>query len=98
MPPNEPDNNRSAPDHSVTLHYIDKLFARSIALSTLGKRSLLVATVLSLILLGLSGGAVSAEEKISFQGVGLKVPFAVFMTGGAVVVSVLVIVRGVSAV
>jgi hypothetical protein len=96
MPPNEPDKNRSAPDPSVTLHYIDKLFARSIALSTLGKRSLLVATVLSLILLGLSGGAVSAEEKISFQGVGLKVPLAVFMTGGAVVVSVLVIVRGVS--
>jgi hypothetical protein len=84
---------QSAPDHGVVLHYIDKLFAANNALSTTSKRSGQVATVLSLILLGLSGGALSAQEKITFQGVGLRVPLAVFLTGGAVAVSVFVVVR-----
>jgi hypothetical protein len=82
---------QSAPDHGVVLHYIDKLFAANNALSTTSKRSGQVATVLSLILLGLSGGAISAQEKITYQGVGLRVPLAVFLTGGAIAVTTLIV-------
>jgi hypothetical protein len=89
--PNGPDNKENAPDQSVFLHYIDKLFATSNALSATAHRSILVATVLSLILLGLSGGAISAQEKITYQGVGLRVPLAVFLTGGAIAVTTLIV-------
>jgi hypothetical protein len=72
----------------ITLHYIDKLFEARQRLATGSQRFFVIATLLALIVLASSGGAVFTEGALSISGVGLRVPFTVFLTFGAVVVGI----------
>jgi excisionase family DNA binding protein len=74
----------SESDDQLTLHYLDKVYNSWQTVSS-GWRRLSFAMVLtSLLLLILSGGGASAEQKLTLSGIGLKLPFVVFLIAGAV--------------
>jgi membrane protein implicated in regulation of membrane protease activity len=74
----------------LTLNYIDKLYSSWHSVSNSIRRLGFVMVVLCLLLLILSAGAASAEQKLTLSGIGLKIPFVLFLVVGAV--SILVIV------
>jgi hypothetical protein len=76
------------PDDETIRHYIDKLFAAHLNLATANGRILIIMLVLSIVLLGVSGGVVSAEGKLAVAGFAVKVPLAVFLTSAAVFLGV----------
>jgi hypothetical protein len=78
----------------ITLHYIDKLFEARQRLASGAQRSHFIATVLALIVLATSGGAAYTEQALSVSGVGLRVPFTVFLTFGAVIVGIVTVSGG----
>jgi excisionase family DNA binding protein len=77
-------------DNQAMLHYIDKLYSLLQAYSSDAQRSSLALVGLSLLLLALSGGAVSTQEQLTISGIGLRIPFAVFLTAGAVSLTFLI--------
>jgi hypothetical protein len=91
-PPERTMNNMAAeePDArtQITLHYIDKLFEARHRLASGAQRFFSIAIVLALIVLATSGGAAYTESALSVSGVGLLVPFTVFLTFGAVIVGI----------
>jgi hypothetical protein len=78
----------------ITLHYIDKLFESRQRLAAGAQRFFFIATVLALIMLATSGGAAYTEQALSVSGVGLRVPFTVFLTFGAVLVGIVTVSGG----
>jgi hypothetical protein len=89
MPSEEPDARTQ-----ITLHYIDKLFEARQRLGSWAQRFYFSATVLALIVLATSGGAAYTEQALSVSGVGLRVPFTVFLTFGAVIVGIATVSGG----
>jgi len=81
-----------ATDKDTTLHYIDKLFGMAEVTKARGFRVTIIQLTTSLPLLALSGGLATTQGTFAFGGVGLKVPVAVFLAGGALLVSSLVYV------
>jgi hypothetical protein len=83
----------ATPDHETIRHYIDKLFAAHLNLAIANGRILLIMLVLSVVLLGVSGGIASTEGKLAVAGFGVKVPLVVFLTSAAVFLGVLAATR-----
>jgi hypothetical protein len=97
-PPERTMNNMAAeePDSrtQITLYYIDRLFEARQRLGSWAQRFYVSATVLAFIVLATSGGAAYREQALSVSGVGLRVPFTVFLTFGAVVVGIATVSGG----
>jgi hypothetical protein len=95
VPPERTMNNMAAeePDAQtqITLHYIDKMFEARQRLASGAQRFLVFATVLAFIVLATSGGAAYTEQALSVSGVGLRVPFTMFLTFGAIVVGIVTV-------
>jgi excisionase family DNA binding protein len=70
-------------DEQKTLHYIDKLYSSWQSVSASAKRLALVIVLISLLLLVLAGGGASTEQSLTLSGIGLKIPFVVFLIVGA---------------
>jgi excisionase family DNA binding protein len=78
-------------DEQKTLHYIDKLYSSWQSVSTSGKRIDLTIVLISLLLLVLSGSQASGKQQsLTISGIGLKIPFVVFLIAGAVGLVVLI--------
>jgi hypothetical protein len=90
--PTESHEDKTA-DAETIRHYIDKLFAAHLNLAIANDRILIIMLVLSIVLLGVSGGIASAEGKLAVAGFGVKVPLAVFLTSAAVFLGVLAATR-----
>jgi excisionase family DNA binding protein len=78
-------------DEQVTLNYIDKLYTAWQALSASHKRYSFLALVIPVLVLALSGGAIFPEERLTFLGIGLRVPLAVLMVTGAILIPILLV-------
>ena len=78
----------------ITLHYIDKLFEARQRLGAGAQRYFSVAIVLALVILTTSAGAAYTDRALSLSNVGLRVPFTVFLTFGAVIVGIATIIAG----
>ena len=74
------------PDKETTRHYIDKLVVDGNTMLSRSFRLFITQVALSFILISLSAGIASAQGAFTFQGVGLKVSLAVFLTGCALFV------------
>jgi hypothetical protein len=98
VPPERTMNDMAAeePDAQtqITFHYIDKLFEARQRLASGAQRFHFIATVLALIVLATSGGAAYTEQALSVSRVGLRVPFTVFLTFGAVIVGIVTVSGG----
>lgn len=79
------------PDQAVVLNYIDKVYASLGRAWILENRLTLVTLILSLLLLIISAGVVSPQERFSFGGLELAASLAGFLAGGIVIVTSLVI-------
>jgi excisionase family DNA binding protein len=78
----------------ATLHYIDKLYSAWKAIDAQHRRFIFLQVLIAVLLLALSGGAVSTEENLTMSGIELKVPLVVLMTTGAVLITFLNIMSG----
>jgi len=72
-----------AENSQVILHYIDKLYEAMGKTIALAGRMLFLQTVLSLLLLSLSIGVITLEERVSMAGIGVKASLSVILTVGA---------------
>lgn len=79
--------------NQAKLHYIDKLYSAWQSINAHENQFTFLKLVLSVLLLALSGGAVSADKHLAFSGIEVKVPFLVLMTTGAVLIGLLSIMR-----
>ena len=78
-------------DDPITLNYIDKLYQTMGRMWELSNRIQLILTTLCLILLSVSVGVVSAEDKVSLGGLDLQLSLSVFLSSGALIVGFLAI-------
>jgi excisionase family DNA binding protein len=79
-----------SPDVGTTLGYISEFFVSYRALRTMYDRANLINVVLSLVLLALAAGAATTKGAMTFSGVGLEVSLAVLLSGGAIVLGMVV--------
>lgn len=77
----------------VALHQIDKLYSAYLEGAAGIKRASYLLAGLTLLILALSSGAASTREELTFAGIGLRLPFAVFMSSCAVLISFLVLAK-----
>jgi len=85
------DSEVTGSDSQLTLNYIDKLYTAWQALNVSYRRLTFWTLAVSVLVLALSGGAVSTDENLTISGIGLRVPLAVFMITGAVLIPVFLI-------
>jgi hypothetical protein len=83
----------SESEKQVLLHYIDKLYSDVRDYIASSKRISFAVLTLSLLLLALSSGAASTRQELTFSGIGFKLPFAVFLTATAALLTFLVPIK-----
>jgi helix-turn-helix protein len=81
-------------DRQTTLNYLDKVYTAYQAISGGYNRFAFLMLAVSVVVLALSGGAVSTADELTVSGIGLRIPFVVFMTTGAILPAIFIVIIG----